>query len=67
MYLSDVLSVVEKTEYLDVCYYDPNMNEMRHIDDDNLNKYAEPYGRKRVKNMRPSNGKIEVQIENINT
>lgn len=66
MYLSDVLNSVEKTEYLEVCYYDPNMNEMRTISDDDLNKYQDSYGRKQVKNMKPGNGKIIVQIENIN-
>ena len=67
MVLQDVLEVVEKTDRIEICYFDPNMNEMRIISEDAFNRFINANGNLAVKSLRPRNYKIVVQVAYPNT
>ena len=67
MVLQDVLDVVEKTDQIEIRYFDPNMNEMRIISEDAFNRFINANGNLAVKSLRPGNYKIVVQVTYPNT
>lgn len=62
MVLQDVLDVVEKIDMIEICYFDPNMNDMRIISEDTFNRFINANGNLVVKSLRSGNYKIVVQV-----
>lgn len=62
MVLQDVLDVVEKIDRIEICYFDPNMNDMRIISEDAFNRFINANGNLAVKSLKPGNYKIVVQV-----
>lgn len=62
MVLQDVLEVVEKTDQIEICYFDPNMSEMRTISEDAFNRFINANGNLAVKSLRPGKYNIVVQV-----
>lgn len=62
MVLQDVLDVVEKIDQIRICYFDPNMNDMRTISEDAFNRFINANGNLAVKSLRPGNYNIVVQV-----
>ena len=66
MNISELVDKVERLDMLHIEFWDDNMNMMRAIDEDNMDRFVANNGYAEVKYIRPGNNKIIVQIANPN-
>lgn len=66
MTLNELMDKVEKQDMVEIQFWDANMNMMRSIEEDTMDRFIKSNGQVEVKYIRPGNGKILVQIVNPN-
>lgn len=69
MVLQDVLDVIDikNADQVKICYFDPNMNDMRTISEDAFNRFINANGNLAVKSLTPHNYSIIIQVAYPNT
>lgn len=66
MTLGELLEKIKKQDMINIQFWDDNMNMMRDIEENNMDRFIRNNGHIEVKYIEPINNKINIQIKNPN-